>query len=72
MRRRYYPLDLEVNIIGRMGGNNTRLRIHDNNFIRIAEEVVHNTNLDVGDEDGALVDLYYKGNQFENCYVKRE
>lgn len=65
-------LDLEVKIIGKIGGNNTSLRIQDNNFVRIDEDMVYNTNLEVGDEDGELVDLYYKGNQFENCYVKRQ
>ena len=65
------PVDLEVNIIGRIGNINTNLRVHDNGFVRIAEDIVYNTNLDVGNEDGALVDLYYRGNQFDNCYVRR-
>ena len=65
------PVDLEVNIIGKIGNANTSLRVHHNSFVRIAEDIVYNANLDVGDEDGALVDLYYKGNQFDNGYVRR-
>jgi hypothetical protein len=63
--------DIKIKIIGKRENENTALRVVENNFKRVNEELVYNKRIESSDEDGAIVDLYYKENQFENHYVKR-
>ena len=63
--------DIKIKIIGKRENENTALRVVENNFKRVNEELVYNKRIESSEEDGAIVDLYYKENQFENHYVKR-
>ena len=62
--------DIKIKIIGRRENENTALRVVENNFKRVNEELVYSKTIESSEEDGAIVDLYYKENQFENHYVK--
>lgn len=63
--------DIKIKIIGRRENENTSLRVVENNFKRVNEELVYSKTIESSEEDDAIVDLYYKENQFENHYVKR-
>jgi hypothetical protein len=63
--------DIKIKIIGRRENENTALRVEENNFKRVNEELVYSKTIESSEEDGAIVDLYNKENQFENHYVKR-
>lgn len=43
----------------------------ENNFRRDDSNLVYRKAVVVTQEDGAIVDLYYKEDRFENYYVKR-